>query len=173
MASAPFILLLLAGLSWVGLWTFQLPPVDRFVVLPPPESSRVMRPPRLLPKPLRPTNLNIVRNATAIDLAYVDVSYNHEKDPHRGARDEEGKWGYVHDETALRFNPPPFPTDRLHQDCVERDSHHKMLTERVFVDKEVHDAVERSGKKRVRILCIIYSTDAGHVKIPAIRETWG
>jgi len=174
MHRAPFAFLLLAGVSWVVLWTLRLPPVDRFVWLPPPESTRLQPPPLRRQVHLRPTNLEIVRNVTPVDLAFIDVSENHKEDPHRGARDEKGNWGYVHDETALRLAPPAFPTDQLREDCQERDSNHVMLTERVFVDTEAHDAVDKSGKRRAKILCIIYSTDAGHKeKIPAIRETWG
>lgn len=176
MARAPFVFLLLAGLSWIALCTIQLPPVDRFVWLPPPSEAthhHVVMPHQLrVNKPLRPTNLEIVRNATQIDLTYVDISKNHTDHPHCGARDAEGTFGYVHDETALRRSPPAFSTERLQQDCQERDSNYIMLTKRVFVDQEAHDA--RSSQERVKILCIIYSTDEGHEKkIPAIRETWG
>lgn len=175
---APFVLLLLAGLSWISLWTLQLPPVDRLAFLPPPEAShlRQSRTTRTPTKSLRPNNLEIVRNATPIDLEYVDVSNNHTEHPHCGARDEQGNWGYVHDETALRRNPPAFSItpERLQQDCMKRDDNHVMLTKRVNVDAKAHDSIEQSGRKRAKILCVIYSTDAAHKeKIPAIRETWG
>lgn len=171
MARGPFLFLLLGGLSWVSLWTVQLPPVDRFALLPPPSDVKQQHQAyqHQVIKPLRPTNLEIVRSATPIDLAYVDVAKNHSEHPHCGARDAEGNWGYVHDETALLRSPPAFSTK---QGCQEHDNNYIMLTKRVFVDKETHDA--RSNEERVKILCIIYSTDAGHTeKIPAIRETWG
>ena len=186
MVRAPFAFLLLAGLSWMSLWTLHLPAVDQLPLLaslPDQHQSAshhlIAEEPRIprvvaVHKPLRRTNLEIVRNATAIDLAYIDVSNNHSEHPHCGARDERGNWGFVHDDTALRRSPPTFSTDRLQQDCQVRDSNYIMLTKRVSVDQEAHDSRANSDGNRVKILCIIYSTDAGHdKKIPAIRETWG
>ena len=176
MISSPFVFLVLSGLSWLTLVFNRLPPTNILGSVPPPGiislSKEARRDKKHPDKSLGPTNLQIVRNATPVDLAYVDVSGNHERDPHRGARDEKGNWGYVHDETALRKHPPAFPTDRLEQDCKERDADQAMLTEKVFVDREAHDA--KKGTKRAKILCIIYAIDASHEKrIPAIRETWG
>jgi hypothetical protein len=178
MARAPFAFLLLAGLSWASLWTLNLPPIDQLSWIQPPETfSRLRPPPRDKQlrngKPLRQTNLEILRNATSIDLKFVDVSNNYSEHPHRGARDEHGNWGFVHDETALRRSPPPLNTERLQQDCQERDSNYIMMTKRVFVDQEAHNA-RADTSKRAKILCIIYSTEVDHKeKIPAIRETWG
>jgi glycoprotein-N-acetylgalactosamine 3-beta-galactosyltransferase len=177
MIRSPFVFLGLAGLSWFTLLSIRLPPDDILASVPPPgifsqSKEATLRNKKYSDKPLRPTNLPIVRNATPMDLVYVDVSGNHEKDPHRGARDEKGNWGYVHDETALRLHPPAFPTDRLEQDCQERDADQAMLTEKVLVDMKAHEA--KRGTKRANILCMIYATDASHEKmIPAIRETWG
>lgn len=176
MISSPFVFLVLSGLSWFTLVFTRLPPANILGSVPPPGiislSKEARRNKKHPDKSLGPTNLQIVRNATPVDLAYVDVSGNRERDPHRGARDEKGNWGYVHDETALRRHPPAFPTDRLEQDCQERDADQAMLTEKVFVDREAHDA--KKGTKRAKILCIIYAIDASHEKrIPAIRETWG
>jgi glycoprotein-N-acetylgalactosamine 3-beta-galactosyltransferase len=178
MVRTPFAFLLLAGLSWMSLWTLHLPPENQFswLSLPERQSTSHLREETVVTdiKPLRRTNLEIVRSATAIDLTYIDVTKNHTEHPHCGARDERGNWGYIHDETALRRSPPPFPTDNLQQDCQVRDSNYIMLTKRVTMDKEAHDNRPFSDGKRAKILCIIYSTDAGHdKKIPAIRESWG
>lgn len=166
-----FVFLTLVALSWVTLWTVRLPPpVDLRMSRTSPAAPIGKRKPS--PKPLRAVNLQIVHNATPVDLAYVDVSGSHDNDPHRGARDEQGNWGYVHDETALRRNPPDLSTNNLQRDCQERDSHYEVLTKHVFVDVKAHEV--RRDEKRVKIFCIIYSIDTAHdTKIPAIRETWG
>lgn len=158
------------------LWKLELPPGDHLAFLPPPKSSsrsRLSSPPHQRPtsaRALRPNNLEIIRAVIPIDLEYVDVSNNHERHPHRGARDENGNWGYIHDETNLRRNPPSYNNSQLEQDCLVRDDNYTMLTQRVHVDTERH----QNGKQPVKLFCAIYSTDAGHEqKIPAIRETWG
>jgi hypothetical protein len=53
-------------------------------------------------------NMAIVSKASPVKLAYVDVSGNHAEHPHKGALDEEGNFGYVHDETFLSKSPPAF-----------------------------------------------------------------
>ncbi|GFH52253.1 hypothetical protein CTEN210_08729 [Chaetoceros tenuissimus] len=59
-------------------------------------------------KPLSETNKQIISTAKMVDLKYVDVTNGHTEDPHRDAMDENGVFGYVHDATALKKNPPPF-----------------------------------------------------------------
>jgi hypothetical protein len=36
-----------------------------------------------------------------------------------------------------------------------------------------HDTMTMTPRRRTKIFCLIYTTDAGHYRIPAIRETWG
>jgi len=126
-------------------------------------------------KSLCPECLEIVQKAKPVDLTYVDVSEGHKEHPHMGAKDENGNSGYVHDATALRKNPPPynFSGDALQKACTKRDNNYKMLHEKVFVDMEAHEKAEKSGKKRDKIFCLVYTTEKGHPAIPRIRETWG
>jgi hypothetical protein len=126
-------------------------------------------------KPLCDECLKIIQQAQPIDIAYVDVSGGHKEHPHMGATDEEGNFGYVADETALRKNPPDFHMagEELISECAKRDNNYKMLTERVHVDMEYDKEMEKSGNKRAKIFCLVYTIDSGHPRIPAIRETWG
>lgn len=124
-------------------------------------------------KPLDPARLAIIQKAHPVDTTFVDVSLGHANFPHKGARDEHGNWGYVHDETALRRNPPKFEYPGLKDACDKQDDTYKMLTEQVFVDFKANDEAEKSGKARAKIFCLVYTIDSGHDRIPFIRETWG
>lgn len=126
-------------------------------------------------KPLCEECLKIIQRAQPIDISYVDVSGGHKEHPHLGATDESGNLGYVADEEALRKNPPDFhfEGEELSKACSQRDNNYKMLTERVYVDMKYDEEMEKSGSKRAKIFCLVYTIDSGHPKIPAIRETWG
>ena len=126
-------------------------------------------------KPLCDECLKIVQQAKPIDITYVNVSDGHKEHPHKGATDEKGGFGYIHDETALHLNPPPFEFegDELKKACLKRDNNYRMLTERVFVDMQSHEEAIKSGKNRAKIFCLVYTIDAGHPRIPNIRQTWG
>ncbi|GKZ01090.1 hypothetical protein MPSEU_001060600 [Mayamaea pseudoterrestris] len=126
-------------------------------------------------EPLCPKCLEIVQKAKPIDISFVDVSNGHKEHPHKGATDEHGKLGYIHDETALRKNPPAlnYPEASLREACLKRDNNYKMLNERVYVDLEYDKKMQASGKPRPKIFCFVYTIDSGHSKIPNIRETWG
>ena len=129
--------------------------------------------PRLPSTPIPQSRLDLLSTAKPMDLTYVDMTNGFKEFPHRGAKDEEGNWGYVHDETALRKNPPEFEFPNLERACARQDNHRKMLTEKVFVDLEAHEAAEKSGKRRDTIFCLVYTISTGHDRIPYIRETWG
>jgi hypothetical protein len=126
-------------------------------------------------QPLCKECLEIVQRAQPIDISYLDVSEGHKDHPHLGAMDADGKLGYVHDETALHRNPPPFryEGEALHSACSLRDNNYKMLTEKVFVDLNATKIIEESKRPRDKIFCLVYTIDSGHPKIPPIRETWG
>lgn len=126
-------------------------------------------------KPLRAENLEIISKAKPISIAFEDVSGDHEEHPHMGATDENGVLGYIHDETALRMNPPPLEIDdsQMGKFCKSRDDNYKMMHNRIIVDKEYDKKMEDSGAKRDKIFCLVYTIDSGHPKIPNIRETWG
>jgi len=134
-------------------------------------------------KPLRPLNLEIVSRTHPIDLGYVDATEGELKPdhPHRGAKDEDGNYGYVFDEKALRNKPPQFQIvgDGEEGDaCVTKnDGNRKMLTEKVSVDLSAHYAAEAEAegfwKSRAKIMCTVYTIEKNHHRIPSIRQTWG
>lgn len=126
-------------------------------------------------QPLCKECLDIIQKAEPIDIAFVDVSGGHKEHPHKGAVDEKGDFGYVHDETALRKNPPAlnYPEPDLRAACSKRDNSYKMLNERVYVDLDYDKKMQEAGKPRPKIFCFVYTIDSGHSKIPSIRETWG
>lgn len=126
-------------------------------------------------KPLCGECLEIVQKAKPVDISYVDVAGGFKEHPHMGATYPNGTFGYVADETALRKNPPKlvYPDEDLRAACLKRDNNYRMLHEKVYVDMEAHEAAEKSGKKRDKIFCLVYTIDSGHPKLANIRQTWG
>ena len=126
-------------------------------------------------KPLREENLRIVGQAKPVSISFEDISGGHKEHPHMGATDENGVLGYIHDETALRRDPPPLEIDetQMKKFCGTKDNHYRMMKERIVVDKTYDKKMEESGGNRDKIFCLVYTIDAGHPKIPNIRETWG
>ncbi len=129
-------------------------------------------------KPLRTTNQEIISSAHMVELSFIDISDGHTEHPHRGATDENGNFGYKHDEKALKNNPPTFQVTKEEVHCDNHDANYKMLTEKVHVDITSHEAREREadlhdGKPRAKIFCMVYTIEKNHDKIPIIRETWG
>lgn len=126
-------------------------------------------------KPLCEECLEIIQKAKPVDITFVDVSGGHKEHPHKGALDADGNFGFIHDEKALHKNPPPFnfAGDELKHECAKRDNNYRMLNEQVKVDFDAEAEAEKSGRKRDKIFCLVYTIDSGHHKIPLIRETWG
>lgn len=149
------------------LTSFGGKPKESFTV---PDRQQDAKPPS---KPLDQARFALIQKAKMLDLKWIEADdHNRSHNPHRGARDADGNFGYVPDPTTLRKNPPPFHFDNLTQACAVRDGNYKMLTKNVFVDK-AHKEAERSGRKRDKIFCLVYTTEQGHDMIPFIRETWG
>ena len=150
----------------------QPPPVDETADKSLPEDSSGKQKPS---KPLCKECLEIVQRAKPMDISYVDISNGHREFPHKGAKDEEGNWGYIHDETALRKDHPAFTweDDEMKRMCGNRDNNWKMLTQRVYVDFEYEEKMKKSETSRDKIFCLVYTTSNSHNKIPFIRETWG
>ncbi len=138
---------------------------------------------KILPShPLDSARMAIISKASPVKLAYVDASGGHVAHPHMGATDENGVYGYIHDETALHNNPPQFTIkndDERARLCKKGDPNYQMLTKKVFVDLQGHEAAERRAEhglakqKRVKIFCFVYTTEQNHDRVPAIHETWG
>ena len=145
-----------------------------------PDSVAAIPKKRKPSKPLCDECLQIVQRAPPVNLDYVNVSGGHLEHPHMGARVEftNGTSAYyVHDETRLRRNPPPFGMN--HEDlvlaCQKRDNNFRMLREKVVVDFQGDEqATQTLGKDhRVKLFCLVYTTEKGHGKIHHIQETWG
>ena len=133
-------------------------------------------------KPLDAERMAIISKATPVNIKYVDLSGGHVDHPHKGGMDENGNFGYVHDETFLIKNPPHFQikddNDRSVL-CKKGDPNYQMLTKKVFVDLPNHEAAAKraehglSKERRAKIFCLVYTIEKNHGSIPAIKETWG
>jgi hypothetical protein len=125
-------------------------------------------------KKLRKENLKIITTAKPVELAFQDVSGEHKEHPHMGAQDGNGNWGYIHDETALRKNPPKwnFSEEMTKEACTSRDNNYKMMRERIYVDT-LYEEKMKDTPNRAKIFCLVYTTEKGHGRIPHIRQTWG
>ncbi|KAL7566197.1 hypothetical protein ACA910_011271 [Epithemia clementina (nom. ined.)] len=127
-------------------------------------------------KPLCQECLSIVEKAKPVNLEKIDVSGGHKEHPHMGAKDVDGNYGYIHNETHLHLDPPSFNMnkDDLKTACTRRDNNYRMLTEKVYVDMDYDTKAQAElGDNRVKIFCLVYTTEKGHSNIPRIRETWG
>jgi hypothetical protein len=137
---------------------------------PPPIEQKEQKKPQ---HPIDDTRLAIIQKAKPVDIKYLAISHGHKDHPHMGAKDADGNYGYVHDETALRKNPPAFEFAGLAEACDSRDNTYKMLTEQVSVDFAADLAAEKTRPKRDKIFCLVYTIEKSHDRIPYIRETWG
>ena len=97
--------------------------------------------------------------------------------PHAPAIASDGTDNYIHNVTSLRSNPPELKFDNLNHVCGLHDETWKLLTKKVSVDMSGHIEAERKAKEegipRVKLMCIVYTIEPDHYKIPSIRETWG
>lgn len=125
-----------------------------------------------LDPPLSADRLAVIQKAKPVDITYVNIT-NRSEHPHLGAKDADGKWGYIHDPTSLRKNPPQFNFPDLNSACALRDNDFKMMSEQVSVDWKAHEAKESSGERRDKIFCLVYTIAESHDRIQYIRETWG
>jgi len=132
---------------------------------------------RLPSKPLDPARLKMIQEIKPVKINYVDAAAGHKEHPHMGAMDEDGNFGYIHDETFLHRNPPKFELPNAEAACSKRDANHRMLTEKVFVDVKADAAAEQkskeTGKPRPKIMCVIFTIEKYHDKLSAISHTWG
>lgn len=128
-------------------------------------------------KPLDPARLEMLQSTEMVDISFVDVAGDHKEHPHKGAVDEDGNWGYIHDEEFLHRNPPEFILPNKEEACAKRDANQRMLTEKVSIDFEADAAAEKrakeSGKPRPKILCVLFTIQKNHDRLEAISHTWG
>ena len=129
---------------------------------------------------LRELNKEIVSKPKTYTLEYVDAAYDFKEYPHIGARDADGKMGYVHDETSLSKTSSNFilSPDEKKKNCGMNDNNKKMLTEQVYVDMAAHQAAEKQKEhdqnfKRAKIFCTVYTISKNHNKLQSIFDTWG
>ena len=151
---------------------FEIPPeqlredTDTGKLPPPPPAGNSKRKPLI---PIRQTNLDILKTAKPIDVAYVDMTDGHKDHPHKGAVDTNGNPGFIHDETALRKNPPAFDFPNLKVACERKDGHSRVLTEKVKIDMDKYDA----KPDHTKLFCIAYTISPFHDRLNAIMQTWG
>ena len=89
-----------------------------------------------------------------------------------GARNSQGQLEPFHfDETALHQNPEAFEFD-ADEFCEKKDDDYKVFREKVFVDME-YERQQQFKTSRPKILCIVYSFEGDHSRIPILRQTWG
>ena len=151
-------------------------------------------------KPLDKAKLNMISNVIPIDVTYDGGKRAPKKEskqsqlksgrrsitrsnkryvgiPEVNAYDDNNKDNYVHNVTSLRQNRPKFDVDNLDDICSIHDETWKLLTEKISIDLEGHDIAQQNvlngGKPRAKIMCIIYTIEPFHDRIPIIRETWG
>ena len=92
--------------------------------------------------------------------------------PHRGARDENGKFGYVPDLRPDRFQQSPDLEDKFRHACnlsseeVEGVGGHEVIM-------KVREGVKEVGTlKKPRILCMVYTHSGSKSNLQAIVDTW-
>jgi glycoprotein-N-acetylgalactosamine 3-beta-galactosyltransferase len=122
-------------------------------------------------------NKDLISTAKPVNLDYVDVTNGFSEHPHKGAMDENGLYGYVHDASALYKVHPEFELSDKEKTCgTKQDGTYKMLTNKVFVDHESHDAAQKEadngGRPRDKIFCLVYTIEENHDRLPPLLETW-
>ena len=97
--------------------------------------------------------------------------------PHAGAIDEYGNYGYVHDPTILKQNPPTFhiSMEEQHDLCAPTGNGPEdggKLGEQIF-DHHIQVNTTTSNSRDVKVFCAVYSHPGNSNQTDAIRETWG
>ena len=119
----------------------------------------------------------ILSTAKVMDLQYQDVTGGLQDHPHRGALDEFGKSGYIYDEKALHKNPVPLNISIEDLKCNDKtDLITRIFREKVFIDHTAVLAKKGNGtigtnSQKIKLLCLVYTAEPYHDRIPAIRET--
>lgn len=151
---------------------------DTLVIVPEKEKKVVEKKKPMVE--LREINKDIVNKPKTYTLEYVDAANGFKEHPHLGARDANGKLGFVHDETALSKQSSDFiiTPDEKKKFCGMDDLNKKMLTEQVYVDITAHQAAEKQKEhdphfKRAKIFCTVYTISKNHNKLQSIFDTWG
>jgi len=124
---------------------------------------------------------NTGKEEDAKEVAVLQEESEARPHPHMGARDADGKLGYVHDAAALHTKGIPWDDRDTQKICRKGgqngngDADWRMLTQKVEVDLTGHrEAEERAAEfPRAKIFCVVYTVAATHDRIPAILETWG
>ena len=119
-----------------------------------------------------PFILDFAHSAVARGKIYL-AREKGESIPADWALDADGNPGYVHDEKALRRNPPKLEFPELKEACAKRDNDWRMIHKRVVVETEYEQTRNESGEKRDKIFCLVYTIEKFHDRIPNILQTWG
>lgn len=106
-----------------------------------------------------------------ISTAFEDYAITGEDHPHKGALDEDGNLGYVHNPIAIRENPPKLLLSDSEEALCKNDNEGEVIRKvKVATPLQIK---EFEGVPRAKIFCTAYTVESNHNKIPAIRETWG
>jgi glycoprotein-N-acetylgalactosamine 3-beta-galactosyltransferase len=114
--------------------------------------------------------LRTVEVTKKISTVFEDFSYTEKNHPHKGALDEEGNLGYVHNPIAIRKSPPELLLPDSEKAVCEDDNVWKVIRKVKVAPSQIEGSV---GVPRAKIFCTAYTIERNHDKIPAIRETWG
>jgi hypothetical protein len=98
--------------------------------------------------------------------------------PHAGAIDEFGHYGYVHDPTILKQNPPIFhvSAEEQHDLCAPTGTGPEgggKLGELIFDHHIQVSTTNNNNPRDVKVFCAVYSHPGNANQTDAIRETWG
>ena len=95
--------------------------------------------------------------------------------PHMGARDADGKWGYIHDTTYVRRHPPKFtfypPEGNGTGVCSLPYGEGEEYFQGIWALHKIKVVNVPDNSKRV--LCIVYTHSNRHHIVQAVAETYG
>jgi len=114
--------------------------------------------------------LRTVEVTKKISIVFEDFSEAEKNHPHKGALDEDGNLGYVHNPIAIRKSPPELLLPDSEKAVCEDDNVGKVMGKVKVAPSQIKESV---GVPRAKIFCTAYTIEGNHEKIPAIRETWG
>jgi len=138
------------------------------------------RQPPPTPSILDASRLNNVRMAGMVDITYAKLPADRSVHPYRGARTEDGTFGYIADEKFLHHREPQqtaafvMTQNEIDKACSERDGNYKMLTEKVKLANRTQDeGAAASSALSPKILCVLFVVEQDHDKLESIHNTWG
>eukprot|EP00586_Coscinodiscus_wailesii_P005385 CAMPEP_0172487884 /NCGR_PEP_ID=MMETSP1066-20121228/17169_1 /TAXON_ID=671091 /ORGANISM="Coscinodiscus wailesii, Strain CCMP2513" /LENGTH=858 /DNA_ID=CAMNT_0013254773 /DNA_START=142 /DNA_END=2718 /DNA_ORIENTATION=+ len=104
--------------------------------------------------------------------------------PHAGAKDERGRWNYIHDPSAVKRRNDTFVIPVLERGEVcapdglgpEGPGGYRLLTEKISVGGTVAGGNLEDNVDTVpplRVMCVVYGYTRSRSRLEAIGDTWG